>query len=246
MARGKAGRIETEAYGFDFKPSYGDDASTLFYEGDLDARALAALRLARQARILIDGKPVAAMTLEGTGFEGALDGVVACSKGESGWWGKGVGSSAGSSTAAGDGFVYHADGVWGVYADKRTCIAQAAAPDERYLQLLAIAGRVGLAVGSRSERLPRARKVRVQTDSYEFTFKPEFDGGYMNSADLLESPDVFALRRAKRLRMSAEGRELIDVELGSTFGDVLDGVAACSRGESGWWGKGASEPVEAS
>ena len=94
LARGKVVRLETEAYGFDFRASYGDAATSLFYDGELDAKALAALRLARKVRILADGHQVAAMTFQGTGFPDALDGVVACSQGDSGWWGKGVGAQA--------------------------------------------------------------------------------------------------------------------------------------------------------
>src|SRR5689334_23102999 len=37
IARAETGRIETEAYGVDFKPSYTPDALALFYRGDLDA-----------------------------------------------------------------------------------------------------------------------------------------------------------------------------------------------------------------
>ena len=123
------------------------------------------------------------------------------------------------------------------------CIAQAAAPDNRFIQLLAISnGQVGLAIGARGERLPKARKVRVETDSYRFDFKPEYteQASYLNSADPLESADAFALRRAKSLRMTADGHDLIDVTFeGDSFAGAMDAVVACARGEKGWWGEGA-------
>jgi hypothetical protein len=241
IRKGKAGRIETEAYGFDFKPSYGEDATTLFYDGNLEARALAALRLARQARILVDGQPVAAMTLEGTGFEGALDGVIACSKGESGWWGKGVGSASEPPV------VYRSENdIWGIVNGDDYCFAHAEAPDERFIQLLAIGDGVALAIGARSGKLPKARALRVETDSYKLEVKAEYadDGTYVNSADPLEAADVFALKRAKRLRVTAGGRELVDVALASdSFPRIVEDVTACARGEKGWWGEGAKPPA---
>jgi hypothetical protein len=161
LARGKVVRLETEAYGFDFRASYGDDGASLFYNGDLDAKALAALRLARRVRILADGRQVAAMTFEGTGFPDALDGVVACSQGDSGWWGKGVGAQA-------------------------------------------------------TDTGPR----------------PDLD----NAA-------LVALRRAKWLRVSIDGGQLLDIDLTDTgFAALLNSVAACSKGRKGWWGDGAKRP----
>lgn len=242
IRKGKAGRIETDAGGFDFKPSYGEDAMTLFYAETFDARALATLRPARQLRVLIDGAPVAAMTLEGTGFEGALDGVVACSKGQAGWWGKGVVAGAPEDPV----LVYQREGdAWGIVMGDTTCLASAAAPDDRQLQLLSVMGRIGIAVGTTTGKLPKGRKARVVTDSYSFEFKPEYSDGatYLNSADLLESADAFALRRAKALRIVIDGRTVLDVAFDDdSFLQIIDAVTACSRGEKGWWGEGAKPP----
>ena len=62
LARGKVVRLKTEAHGFDFHASYGE----------------------------ADDRQVTAMTFDGAGFEGALDGAIACSRGEKGWWGEGA------------------------------------------------------------------------------------------------------------------------------------------------------------
>lgn len=240
IRKGKTGRIETDAGGFDFAASYGEDAMTLFYAETFDAKALEVLRPARQLRILIDGAPVTTMTLEGTGFEGALDGVMACSKGQSGWWGKGA--SAADAAGAKPELVYHPDGVWTIVVSEDVCIATAAAPDDRFLQLLAFAGNTALAVGSNAGPLPRGGEVRVETDGYAFNFKPDYDedAKYLTSDDPLESADLFALRRAKSVRMRVGRRELLNVQLeGDTFFEVVENVAACARGEKGWWGEGA-------
>jgi hypothetical protein len=90
QVRGVAGRLETDAAGFGFPPSYDQTGSSLYFNGDFDARVLAALRAAHQLRVLIDGRPVVAMALDGTGFAAALDDGLACSRGKRGWWGDGV------------------------------------------------------------------------------------------------------------------------------------------------------------
>jgi hypothetical protein len=238
IRRGKAGRIQTEAYGVDFEPSYGENNETLYYNGDFDARALAALRLARQAQILIDGKPVASMTLEGTGFEGALDGVVACSKGESGWWGKGVG-------AAGPEVPLNREGIWSISLGEGGghCVAEASAGEGVYLQFPAVAGRTGIAVAT-DEKMRRGRRGRVEVDGYAFDFKPGYGGSrYFVTDAPLDAQALFTLRRSKSIRISVDRKVVVDVSLeGSGFPQLLDDLAACARGEKGWWGEGARQP----
>jgi hypothetical protein len=241
LARGKTVRLETEAYSFDFKASYSKDGGGLFYEDALDARALAALRLARQVRILADGKQLAAMTFEGTGFGGTLDGVTACSQGEKGWWGPGVGDGADSRTEA---LVYDKQEIWGIAAgkDPGVCVAQADLGDKLWLQILAADGQLGLAVASNGARLPRGRKATIKTDAYTFDFKPKFrdDGHYMSAPQAFDSQELAALSQAKWLGVTVDGKELVDAAVGETsFADLLTSVAACSRGEKGWWGAGA-------
>ncbi|WP_293677920.1 hypothetical protein [uncultured Phenylobacterium sp.] len=243
IRKGKAGRIQTEAYGFDFEPSYGKGAETLYYAGDFDARALAALRLARQAQVLIDGRPVASMTLEGTGFEGALDGVIACSKGEAGWWGKGV-QAAGAEAA--DAPPTNKEGVWSLEAGKGACVAHAMVGEDRQFQLLVAGSRIALAVGAVGDgKLPRGRRGKAETDSYVFDFKPQFDDDdlYMATAEAIDSQSLFTLRRAKWIRLKVDGRVLVDAGLeGSGFPELIDAALACAAGEKGWWGEGARAP----
>jgi hypothetical protein len=247
LARGKVVRLETEAYGFDFKATYGEEATSLYYDGEMDAQALAALRLARQVRIMADGKQLAAMTFEGTGFSSALDGVVACSKGEKGWWGPGVGASSAGGGAAADqptkALVYNKEDIWAIAVgkDPGICVAQAELDDKRWLQILASDGQLGLGVAS-SEPLPRGRKGTVKTDAYSFDFKPEYDndGRYMSADQPFDSQALFALSHAKWMGVTVGGKQLVDAQVEKTgFADLLISVAACSKGEKGWWGEGA-------
>lgn len=241
LARGKTGRIETEAYGFDFKPSYVEGAPSLYYDGDLDARALAALRLARQVRILTDGQMVAAMTFEGTGFESALDGVVACSKGQSGWWGKGLAAD----TADEASLPVHKGGVWRmeVGPEPGFCTAVAPLADGFAFTLTAADGQMGFGVFA-PKAMKRGRKGRVETDKYSFDFKPGYDGeDYMFAKERLDSQAQFALRRATSVWISIDGKPLIDMGFEDfTHAEIMDDVAACSRGEKGWWNEPA-KPV---
>ena len=246
MRRGKKGVLTTEAYSFDFEPSYNDDSDTLF-AGHLNANALAALRLASGVGVTVDGRTVVDANVDGTGLEGALDAVVACSNGKSGWWGPGVGAERIADgpvpNKAADGMVLNKEGVWAVAVSEEPgiCIAQAAVSDHRHLQILAAVGHMGLAVGSDGEDLPRGRKGRVETDAYAFDFKPQYGAdSYVASDQPFDSKALTALAQAKWIRVTVDRRELVDVSLeGTGFADLLDSVAACSRGEKGWWGAGA-------
>jgi hypothetical protein len=248
LARGKVVRLETEAYGFDFRATFFEDRTGLYFDGDLDAQALAALRLARQVRILSDGRQIAAMTFEGTGFNGALDGLTACSKGEKGWWGAGVDAGVADRGAAEDSstptLVYDKQEIWGIAVGKHPgiCLAQADLGDKRWLQILAADGQLGLGVASEGDRLPRGRKGVIKTDAYSFDFKPKYsnDDHYMSADQAFDSQALFALPRAKWLGVTVDGKELVDAAVGETnFAELLTSVAACSRGEKGWWGEGA-------
>ena len=91
LPKGKAGQLTADGgVSFAFVPNYTDDFHGLFYGGDLSEAALAALRAAKGLSLGVDRRELTSVSLEGTGFAGALDGVIACSKGEQGWWGAGA------------------------------------------------------------------------------------------------------------------------------------------------------------
>lgn len=244
MARAKAGRIETEAYGVDFLPTYTDDATVLYFKGDLDARAIAALRLARQVRILGDGRAVAAMTFEGTGFEGALDGVIACSKGQAGWWGPGLGgkraASRGAPGWAGDKAVLNKEGVWNVGANGDKCYATAPLKSGGWFALMAQAGQMSFATGVEHPPAP-GRRGSFQTEAYAFDFEPSYTkDGVLYFRDRINQNALAALRLARDFRITVDGREVMEAHVqGTGLDGVLDALAQCSAGRSGWWGAGA-------
>jgi hypothetical protein len=84
----------------------------------------------------------------------------------------------------------------------------------------------------------------VETDAFSFDFKPTYGGErYLASDAPLDSQALVVLRRAKWIRVRVGGGVVVDAGLeGSGFADLLDSVAACSKGETGWWGDGARQP----
>jgi hypothetical protein len=250
LSRGKKGVFATDAWRFDFEPQYRD--GILFLDDVLNARALAALRLARGVMIEVDGRVVFNAGFENTGAEAALDAVIACSKGQEGWWGKGVATTARAQPEAKAADAEHADrtvmnkeGAWTITVgnDPGVCIAQASVGGHSYIQFLSAVGQTGLAVGSDSP-LRRGRTGRVETDAFSFDFKPTYGGErYLASDAPLDSQALVVLRRAKWIRVRVGGGVVVDAGLeGSGFADLLDSVAACSKGETGWWGDGARQP----
>lgn len=250
LRRGKTGVLATDAYSFEFEPAYSEDGRMLGLGGDVNSRVLAALRLANELTVLIGDKAIFGIEVEGTGLEGALDAVVACSEGKSGWWGPGVGAE---QIAEGpvpnklaEGLVTHEGGAWAMTRGEEpgVCIAVGPVEGGREIHILAGFGRLGLAVASESAALPRGRKGRVETDAYRFDFKPSYSADtYVASDQPFDSQALFALRRAKWVRITVDGRPLVDATLENTgFAEVLDSTAACSLGESGWWGEGAAKP----
>jgi hypothetical protein len=244
IVRAQAGRIETEAYGVDFRPSYTPDALVMFSKDDLDARAIAALRLARQVRLLADGQTVASMTFEGTGFESALDGVLACSRGQAGWWGAGLGAARAENDSATQRVdprgVLNKEGVWTVGADGEKCFGSAPLKSGGEFILMGDAGRLGFGVGLRQP--PRqGRQGAFQTEAYSFDFRPSYTkDGMLYMEDYIGQNGLAALRLARDLRITVDGREMMQAHVeGTGLDGVLDAVLQCSRGRSGWWGQGA-------
>lgn len=243
LQHGKAAQLQTDVYSFDFVPSYTRGGDVVYTKEHLNARAMAALRLAREVRVVVDGKLIMGVAVENTGFDGVLDALIACSKGERGWWGDGVAVAKAADPPAEP--RYNKEDVWSLQVSAPgVCIAQARIDDHAILQFIGADGNVGLGVGTTDGRLPRGGKGLVQTDAYSFAFEPRYEtGGYLFSKDWFDSQALFALRRTKGLRVSLDGKPLLDVALETTgFPAILDEVLACSQGGSGWWGDGAPPP----
>ena len=87
--RGRAGRFEIDGWGFSFQPVYdGDDY--MGSEVPFDAEALARLRRGKDVRVTVDGREQLRLDLEGKQVGDVLSGLIACARGEDGWWGKGA------------------------------------------------------------------------------------------------------------------------------------------------------------
>jgi hypothetical protein len=91
VQQGKKGVLATEAASWDFTPTFVGGGRGLVFDGVIEAANLAALRKASQVRIAVDGRTMVELKVAGTGFPGAMDAAIACSKGLPGWWGKGAG-----------------------------------------------------------------------------------------------------------------------------------------------------------
>lgn len=247
LRKAKTGALATDAYSFEFEPEYSDEGNIVALGGEVNSRVIAALRLASELTVALGGKQVFAIEVEGTGLEGALDAVIACSQGKSGWWGPGVGVSAQARAEAATSEPkagLHKDGAWYLEAnDVAFCVASAQVGEGLAIQLMASEGLVGLAFVS-DNNMRRGRKGLVETDAYSFPFKPKYSGSdFFVSEDPFDSQAIFALRRASALKVSLDGRVLADLRLeGSGLADSLEGVIACSMGEDGWWGEGAKQP----
>lgn len=213
----------------------------------MNDRALAALKLASALGVTVDGRTVLDAKVEGTGLENAIDAVVACSKGQSGWWGPGLvlqPAAAKDSTPEARPPL-HKDGFWSLAADEDGCTSAVRLQGGGALVLIAVNGGQDVMVGGGGgSAFKRGRKGRFETDAYVFDFKPVYDGkDYMRLDNFLDSQGLFALRRAKWLQISVDGHLELRAELeGTGLPDLLTSLQACARGEKGWWGEGATQP----
>ena len=140
-----------------------------------------------------------------------------------------------------------AERAWDLQASEAGgyCIAHALAGPDRQFQVLAADGELGLAISATDGgKLPQGSHGKVEIDGYAFDFKPNYGGDdFVSSDEPLDRQALAALRRATWIKVSVDSAKLLHVALEDTgFADVLDGAVACSRGETGWWGKGAKRP----
>jgi S1-C subfamily serine protease len=232
--KGRTGRLTTEAYAFKFKPEFGEDGS-LFSE-TLPPEAVAALRLARTLGVELDGRAVFEAAVEDTGLEGALDAVVACSRGEKGWWGPGVDPDKAAEFSYGR---WNREGVWkvGAWQDSQACHAIAEAGPGVLISFMGMPDGVSFTV--EGSRIRSGRKGVFETEAYAFVFEPTFGDGHFYLDDVMNERSLAALRLAKALRISVDGRVAANLRLeGTGLAGVLDGLADCAAGRSGWWGPG--------
>jgi hypothetical protein len=187
---------------------------------------------------VVDGASLMSVTLADTGFEQALDGVIACSKGERGWWGQGVNVANPSDPPPRP--TYKDEGVWTVAADADLCSAVAAVEGDVHLVLLSANGGANVMISVGGAIGKRGRAGEVSADTFQLEFKPSYDGKDFVSTGFLDAGSREALGRAQDLRVSIDGRVILDAAVGeSGFTEVFAALRACAAGQDGWWGKGA-------
>jgi hypothetical protein len=236
LRKGKMARIETGTDGFDFKPGW--DTTSVYTAMAISVRAIAILRAAREVTIVVDGQPLVSITVADTGFEQALDGVVACSNGESGWWGKGVVDAKAEGPPPSP--SYKDEGVWVVEAASDICSAIAPLSEDMSLVLMSANGGANVMISVGGAIGKRGRTAEVVTDTFQFPFKPSYRGKDFVSTGFLDAGTRAALGRAKALRISIDSRPLVDADLGASgFTEVYASLINCAAGQEGWWGKGA-------
>jgi hypothetical protein len=239
LKKGKVGRIETDAGGFDFRPGWSE--GDVYTEDTIGAPAVATLRAARQVRIVIDGRPVMDVSVAGTGFADAVDGVIACSQGQNGWWGKGVHVADAEPGEPQEGL--DAAGFWRIERHAASCMAAMHVEGDLEFMLLAEDGGLGFGVGTPKPMMHGTKGV-LHTEAYVFEFEPRYgrDDDVVYRTGPLDQRALGALRLARKIGVSVDGKMIMAVTVeGTGFDHILDDVAACSKGESGWWGKGAAK-----
>lgn len=238
MRKSKAGVLIVDGARFAFAPDYSDDRKTLFFE-DPGARAITAVKSARQVIVEVEGHELLNIVVADTGLAGALDATAACAEGKSGWWGPGVvAQPAQPKPDAEQPMAMHKGGVWQMESGVEPGVCSAAAPlaDGFAFVLVAADGQMSFGIGA-PKAMKRGRKGRVETDKYSFDFTPGYDGkDYMFAKENLDAQAQFALRRATSVFIYIDDKPLIDMGFEDfTHAEIMDDLAACSRGEKGWW-----------
>jgi len=202
--RGRKAEISTEAYAFTFEPSF-SKGGILISEEPMGERALAALRLAHGLIVTLDGRKVFNANVEGTGLEGALDAVIACSNGKSGWWGSGVAEPPEADIAG----ALNAEGFWYVRAnlEEESCTAYAKVKDGTAFVLVAVEGGISFSVHT-DKTLRQGRKGVLETEAYTFHFEPSYDDNDLYLDGALSGQALAAIRLARALRISVEAAPL--------------------------------------
>jgi hypothetical protein len=139
----------------------------------------------------------------------------------------------------------HQAGYWYVEtagSDASSCGAYAKVDDTLSFGFLAIRGAVSFSITGKGVR--RGKRGTFEPDGETFQFEPEFDGrDHLYLDDYLSEEALAAVRSASRLRVTVDDKRVAEMVIKDTgVPEVLDAVIACSKGEAGWWGKGAVEP----
>lgn len=235
MKRGAAGVVLVDGTIFSFVPQYLKGDKGLAFE-DTDGRILAALKTGRKVTITVDARPVLDAPLEGTGAGGALDAARACARGETGWWGSGLGAKALPPPRL------NKESAWALARGSGlgVCEAWATSDQQNYLVLNAMLGEIRVGADP-AKSVSRPRSGWFSADSMTMTFAIRADGATLLGETPLDGAGLAALRAASSLQVGVDNRALAGLRVeGTGLPALLDDLVSCSRGQSGWWGDGAA------
>lgn len=139
-------------------------------------------------------------------------------------------------------------GYWAMgVEDAASCTAVMSLAGGRQLVLVASKGEIGF--GVRGTALPTAKGGVLATEAYSFGFTPTTskDGALLYAADHLNPREVAALRLARKVTLTLDGKPLAEAATEGTGLDVLvDEIVQCSQGQAGWWGEGVKTAANVS
>ena len=144
-------------------------------------------------------------------------------------------------------FLFKKENVWFLERAQidltQVCTAYALADERTMLVFIGAAGLIGVAVKSEDD-MRKSGTGLVEVDARRIAIKPVFDGKrYFASDQSIDGEDLDAVRNAQNLRVSVGDRVVVDAKVAGTgLPALLDDLAACSKGEKGWWGEGAKQP----
>jgi len=132
-------------------------------------------------------------------------------------------------------------GAWSFeVAEQSRCLATLRLPQGDQLMLLGEAGGLGFGTAARDPIVPGSRG-RLQMDTGAFDFSPSYQGAIVFLDGHMDSGSVEKLRRARLLRITVNGREIMSANVAGTgLADIVPALVECSKGRRGWWGEGAS------
>lgn len=235
MRPGRQAKLAVDGRDIVFEPDYGAQRDVVFRPGVLSAPDLAGLAATRSLELSVDGELLLRHNMAERGLDEAVAAVQACARGETGFWTPAADDDQGAVET-----VLHAGGLWSMYPEKGMCVAGAMLENGLMLQLLQQGG-LTVGVGDPTDgKLHRGRRGEVRTDQGSFVFTPHYESpSYVVAEHLLTDAQVGLLRSTRTLEISIDGKVIADAAFddGQGYPEIIDDVAACAAGRTGWWTK---------
>lgn len=225
--KGREAKLLADDKVFAFRPQFGEGGGYVMGENVADSLGVATIKAAKSLAVVLDDQLLIGIETAGTGLPQLIDDLAACGRGEKGWW-----------DAPKPAPAVNKEGFWRLSAYDGVCAAGSNAAEGKGIVFIESPdGRRTLSITP----LPKGRLDRVTIENRDFwTSLPlTKDGDYAVSA-ALDARQNFLLRRATGLFIYLDGAELLNIQVeGTGYPQILDDLAACAAGKSGWWGDGA-------